>query len=207
MMRQRTVDAPLPLFWQRPIPISITHLTADLTELIYPSVTSLQSTTKYLNLMSDNSKILMIRHLKRVVPRSEALLFNRKKLHQLNRSLSGTCPKMPPRASDAVASPDLVSYSIKFFTRKQRMILKKKMKEISKWNTALYSPRTGVVKKNYLWELRSLQEPSDKVECSIILHLSGPVQVILTEFCYGILYPFYQIRFNMTFTSIHKLIM
>jgi hypothetical protein len=35
--------------------------------------------------------------------------------------------------SNAVVPPDLVSYSINFFTRKQRMILKKKkMKEISK---------------------------------------------------------------------------
>jgi len=85
MVRQRTVDAPLPLFRQRPIPVSITHLTADLTELIYSSENSLQRTAKHLNLMSDNSKILMIRHLRRVVPRLEALLFNRKKLHQLNR--------------------------------------------------------------------------------------------------------------------------
>lgn len=51
--------------------------------------------------------------------------------------------------SNAVVSPDLVSSSINFFTRKQRMILKKKM-EISKWNTALYSPSTGAVTKKLL---------------------------------------------------------
>jgi len=99
-----------------------------------------------------------------------------------------------------MVSPDLVSYSINFFTRKQRMILKKKMKEIAKWNTALYTPSTGAVTKKLLVR-------TDEVEYSIIWHLSGPVQVRLTEFCYGILCPFYQIRFNMTFISIHKLIM
>ena len=70
----------------------------------------------------------------------------------------------------------------------------------------LYNPSTGAVTNNYLLQLRSVQVPSDNVEYSIILHLSDPVQVGVTEFCYGILRPIYQIRFNMTFISIHKLI-
>jgi len=80
----------------------------------------------------------MIRHLKREVPRLEAFLFNKKKSikqvvlrDMLKNASKSIC------TSNAVVPPDLVSYSINFFTRKQRMILKKKkMKGISKWNTA-----------------------------------------------------------------------
>jgi len=100
--------------------------------------------------MSDDSNILMIKHLRRVVPRLEALFFNRKKTSSIKQVALRDMPKNASKrihTSNAVVSPDLVSYSIKFFTRKQRMILKKKMKETSKWNTALYSPSTGAVKK------------------------------------------------------------
>jgi hypothetical protein len=52
-----------------------------------------------------------------------------------------------------VVPPDLVSYSINFFTKKQRMILKKKkMKGISKWNTALYSPNRGAATKKITFQ-------------------------------------------------------
>jgi hypothetical protein len=95
----------------------------------------------------------MIRHLRRAVQRLEALLFNIKKTTSIKQIALRDMLKNAFKSictSNAVVSPDLVSYSINFFTRKQRMILKKKTKEISKWNTALYSQSTGAVTKNYL---------------------------------------------------------
>jgi len=78
------------------------------------------------NLTSGNSDILIIGHLRRVVPRLE-VLFTSKKLHHWNRETSGTCLK---KAYKGVCINCcgirwlLVSYSIKFFsyedTRKHR---------------------------------------------------------------------------------------
>jgi hypothetical protein len=55
------------------------------------------NTAKFSNPTSDNPEILIFRHLRKVVSRPEVLLFTRRKLHQWNRQISGTCPKKPPR--------------------------------------------------------------------------------------------------------------
>jgi hypothetical protein len=44
------------------------------------------------------------------------------------------------------------------------------------------SPSTGTVTNNYVDKLRSVKVLSSNLECSIIWHLSHPVQVTLTEF-------------------------
>ena len=49
--------------------------------------------------MSSNLDILIIRLFRRVVPRMEVWIFTRKRLHQGNRQISGTCSKRPPGVS------------------------------------------------------------------------------------------------------------
>jgi hypothetical protein len=61
--------------------------------------------------MSNNLKILIILHLKRVVQRPPVLLSTRKKLHQRKKHISGTCSKRPPNVgtSTIVVPPDPLS--------------------------------------------------------------------------------------------------
>jgi hypothetical protein len=67
------------------------------------------------NSTSYNSGILIIWHLKRVVPRLEMLLFSRKKLCQTGRSQGHVQNELQVCASNVVISRDPLS-SIKFFS-------------------------------------------------------------------------------------------
>ena len=76
------------------------------------------------NPTSNKSEILIVRRLRRVVPRPEVRLFIRKKLHQWKRQASRTWSKHPSKVSVHQLSRPLVFYFIKFFrcenTRKHR---------------------------------------------------------------------------------------
>jgi len=49
--------------------------------------------------MFDNLEVLIIWHLRRVVPRPEVLLLPDKEHHHYNRQISGACSERPPSVS------------------------------------------------------------------------------------------------------------
>ena len=51
------------------------------------------------NLTSDNPEMLIIQHLRRVVPKPEVLLYTRRKLYQWTKQTWWKCSKRPPRMS------------------------------------------------------------------------------------------------------------
>lgn len=116
-------------------------------------------------------------HFRRVVQSPEALLLTRKKLHQWNSPISGTCSERPPRVY--VHQPfwhllTLVSYSNSFSYRlqkTQKMTLNQQMKKYS--NGISCTAQLGV-KKKLPHELRSVQVNSDNLEYLIIRYLFGP---------------------------------
>ena len=112
------------------------------------------------NLTSGNSEILIIGHLRRVVPRLEILLFTSKKLHHWNRQTSGTCLKKGLQE----CLYQLLWYKLTAFvlfhqnfqlwrhqkTQKRTVMILHQQMKFSEWNTdQLYSPNVGDVTKNY----------------------------------------------------------
>ena len=97
-------------------------------------------------------EILLVWHLRRVVPWTEVLLFNRKKLHQWNSQISRTCSKMPPRVSVHLPLWYLMTpyppvhqlLQLWRLQKRQKRALNQQRKGICKWNTPLISCRAQV---------------------------------------------------------------
>jgi len=88
-------------------------------------------------------------NLRRVVPEPQVLLFTGRKLHQLNRHISGTSSKRPPGASVSQLLCRLTAcllfhqllqlWRLQKTQKRTLLTLNQQMKEISKWNTPLIS--------------------------------------------------------------------
>ena len=134
------------------------------------------------NLLSDNSKILIIQYMRRVVPRMQVLLFTRKKASSIKQAdLRNMFRKSSKNVctSTVVVSPDPLSTTcqllqllrLQIIQKRTLLTLNQQIKGIHKQNALLIGhtgPCTGAGTKNYLLELRSLQVLSDNLKYLII---------------------------------------